>query len=254
MYGNVLGTDTTEQTVADSVATKAAQCSFATVTTMRARVKAAIGTNVAVDFQKGYGKFLVLCRCGLSGAGEVHLRMGTGVVNNTFNYTDPFAKRGRVSVTNTGWKFYELGVVQFPLGGYTASIERNDQQGIQIEAERITGAISLNLDIIVFIPIAEGWGHVSDMTDSGDDTYGVVVGTTYQSGAYAYQAENPVGSGVDTPASPIVQISGGIPIGTSSMVYLILCGQRAASSVKADTITLDELFIKERYRELRGAG
>lgn len=249
---SALGTDTSLQTVAGTVGTKAVQCSFATVTAMKSRVKISRTDVYSTYPAAGTGKFLVLLRAGLSGAGEVHVRIGAGICNPVYNATDPFAKRGRVSITkNTGFYIYELGVIQFPIEGFISSDDVNGGiDGIQIEAELISGSVSLNMDLLYFIPLSEGWGHISGLADAASDMWGVAIGDTYHVGPFAHNILNSSDISAYTPS---VQLSGGIPIGSSG-VALVLVGQRAASSVNGDTIDIDNLYVKDRYRELRGAG
>ncbi|RJX17548.1 MAG: hypothetical protein C4575_12965 [Desulforudis sp.] len=246
------GPDTALATVADSVGTQVAQCTFASATAMTPRLKIAIGDVYAsLDEPGSVGKYLVLLRAGLSGAGECHVRLGTGAVNNTWNTTDPFAKLGRVSVTkNTGWCFYELGVVQFPLGGYGDSTNVSRFEGLQIEAERISGSVSLNMDILVFIPIGEGWVHVSGIADAAGQSYGITISNTYNTGVTSR-------SSASSPAKPTAAMLGDVPRSSGAAgdkTYLVVCAQRNGASVKADTIVLASVYIKNRYLELRGAG
>jgi hypothetical protein len=106
------------------------------------------------------GKFLWLLRAKVT-AGEWRVRMRLGLNYQWFTLHEP------VSVSNTNWYYYELGVASLPFRNVQV-LDRNmmndDTDGacrVAIYAQRISGAGNLLMDCLVTIPVDEGYLHIT---------------------------------------------------------------------------------------------
>jgi len=137
------------------------QCTFATTATLMLRsyiyvhdVAAAMGHS---DYDHFQGKYKVLLRAKLSGAGAVGVQMRSGYYSLVLQHEEII-----IEESISAWWLYELGEIQIPTYGYAqyGLPGYMSRYQIQLYAERLSGAISLDMDCLILIP-SEHWVHVN---------------------------------------------------------------------------------------------
>jgi len=123
--------------------------SFATTATMAKRLAMDLGTFVTTSTH-ALGRYLVLLRGSVT-SGVCSVQMRTGLQGST-----NFAPHKAVYVSNTADHLIELGEISIPPFDYRSPVELDstvlDNFQIQLWAERVSGAGSLDLDCIVLLP------------------------------------------------------------------------------------------------------
>ncbi len=217
---------------------------FATVATLLRRVTIRVVDVSGANYNDQGGMFTVLLRAKLSAAGAVRVRMADGLYPAGGPMTG--SVRGRVPISSTSWNFYELGNVQMPSPGRLISGSRLLlNYALGIDAERVSGACSLDMDCLVMIPNDEGFVYA----DGGAvqlvaaDTKPLYVqhfadGTKLSVGMVSNAPQT-----LGTPS-----INGGAPIGNG---IVVIAGQRQTVSTLADTVGL-LVNVYRRWRSIRG--
>ena len=247
--GTVIDADTTGGTTnadATALAGYKTVTTFATLPGLTQRVKMR-AIHETTDYEELRGEYQVLLRAKLSAAGTVRVRLTDGMYTSS---AITYRKRARVIIDKTDWYIYDLGTLKMP------NVGRIESQGDfllygmawAIEAERISGSCNLDMDTLIFQPIAEGSVYIK--------------GTYYISGSYARLAVeqkpdgqvygiNRVGttSGVLDQCTATVQ--GGVPVGNG---IAVVTAQRDTLSVLADEIDTLTMYAYPRWETMRGAG
>ena len=181
LENGVSGADTTDTVDATASGGYKCACTFATEAGLDERVR--IGLHVAfpsvTSWNQFCGRYLVLCRLKVGSSTEC------GIVLRSGGVSEPDLTRcEEVYVDNTSWKLIELGEVTIPTRGYrreyaTTNLAR--YHTFAIEAERLNGSGSLDLDCLYLIPsehfihawhtdnsyalILQAYTHPDDTTD-----------------------------------------------------------------------------------------
>lgn len=246
--GKTFGADTADQAdVTARNATNCARCTFVTVTTMARRVTIKI-SDVTANVSDQRGSFTVLLRAKVSAAGAVRVRLGDGYYMTASPSSSQYRVQSRVTISNTSWDLYDLGQVNIPRPGHGYLGSANMQNfSLGIDAELVSGGVSLDMDTLILIPSNEGMiyfdgadidtaGGVNSFVAIETQPDGRVVALDYDSG-YAQLNLN-------------ARINGGVPIGTG---IIVLAAARSASSVLADAMDITLVQTHPRWAVLRGA-
>src|SRR3990167_782933 len=245
--GALFGSDTTGGT--SNVDTEAkdgykAVCTFGTVATLLERVRIRV-TDVTANPGDQRGSYAVLLRAKNTAAGTTRVRLKDGLYNSCNNL------HSRVLISSTSYQYYELGTVQIPSPGrYVAGVNMMTAYAMAIDAERVSGTPSLDLAELVLIPTTEGF--VASDTGGGGVEYVAAderplyvqhrpegrIDAIYNSGSIPQYLGSPT-------------LVGGLPNHSAGGI-LVVAGQRLASSVLADTVSLT-LKVSRRGAQLRGA-
>jgi len=208
-------------------------------------------TDVTASPNEQRGRYTALMRAKLaSGAtGSFRVRLADGYYT-TLGTGQSFAVRGRVAVTSTAWHYYELGEVRIPspneLVGGTDFLSN---YALGIDAERIGGAGSLEMDCLILIPVGEGFVYAST---------GANVGVEYSAGdtrplCVHVRPTGKVDSVWMAGSMPVAvgqaKVNDGLPVGD---VRAVLAAERYDGSVKGDTNTVIA-YVYHRWNSLRGA-
>lgn len=214
---------------------------FATVATLlrRATIRC---QDVTANYSDQRGTFTILLRAKNSAAGTVRVRLADGLYSNTTLRT-----QSRAVISSTSWKFYEMGTVTIPSPAKlfnATSYLQNYAMGI--DAERISGACSLEMDCLVLIPIDEGFVYAEGMQVqySGGSTEPCYIAKKADGRVDATQFISSVAVSM-CPA----KVSKGMPVGSVSIVG---AGQRSTVSTLADNVTVD-MYLYRRWKFMRGA-
>jgi hypothetical protein len=218
-------------------------CTFATVATRVERVQILLGDVCGVaNREHNIGRYLVLLRAKNSAAGTCYLRMRSGMDGT------PQATQGdNVAVESTAWHLYELGQVQFPPPGYR---QENPQHlilgncGIWLDAERVSGACSLELDCLVLIPT---WSMVMIDNQAFSGDVGIITWAVTLPDDTAFVVESSGGGAGPSYADPAPS-NWCMP--REPGVLVLACDQTAGSSL-VDTVDL-EIYWDPRWRLYRG--
>lgn len=222
-------------------------------TALARRVTIKVQDVSASNYSDQVGTFLVLLRAKLSAAGQVNVRLSDGL------YTSPtFATRDRVPISTSSYAFYEMGMVKIPtprrLLGTTSNIPT---YALGLDAERVTGTPTLNVDCFVMIPVDEGWVAASIDGSGGQ-------GVQYSAGDMRplYVTDHADGSrdsvwytGTNPQIIGVPRGSGGLPVGGNNILVLAAQRQIGATSYNsqlADTAGV-QVQVYERWESMRGA-
>ncbi len=213
---------------------------FATVATLLRRVTIRNSDVTATPIDQR-GSYMVLLRAKNSAAGTVRVRLTDGLYSSV-----GYRIQSRVPISSTSWQFYELGTVNIPSPGKLINTDLAvGSYAMGIDAERISGACSLEMDCLVLIPIGEGYVFVdgANVQYSAPNTNPMFV-TQHADGRTASVQNTTEPVSVGTP-----RVGGGVPTGNG---ILVLAGQRVSSSVLADHIDMS-MSVYPRWSLLRGA-
>lgn len=154
------GTDTSNSSDATASDGSKKTCSFATETGLDARVTItpyqAAGAGYCSELA---GRYLILLRCKVGSSTECGILMRHGSATDYgLTASEP------VYIDNTSWKLVELGEVTIPAQGYRDEFSIDIEYAIRkftirIDAERLSGSGSLDLDALYLIP-ADHFIHV----------------------------------------------------------------------------------------------
>jgi hypothetical protein len=186
----------------------------------------------------------VLLRAKLTaGSTVINVRLSTG-----FSGASTFSALERVTISGTEWVLYELGLALIPESGRLISgTSYVSLQALRIEAERISGTASLDLDCLILIPYDEGFVYANggQVVYAGGDERPVYVNRS------ADGATTAIGFTGGTPNFNDIEcnVIGGMPVGVT---YGVLAASRAGSAVLADTLSVT-CKAYHRHSTLRGA-
>lgn len=214
-------------------------CTFATEESMVYRVCMRVRDAAAYsDDQRG--RFKLLLRAKLSaGSTVVRVRRHTGPSISQ----QTWAVGPRVAVSGTTWQYYDLGNISIPGIRPLANRGTPGEFQIGVQAERESGAASLELDCLILIPLDEGFIHM-----------GRVDSTAYTTPDFeGFQFADGRIEGVIHGATYVAElvptvIEGGLPVGSGIGV---LAAERYQDSDKADTADV-RLRVYQRWESLRG--
>jgi hypothetical protein len=222
-------TDTTKSADAQASNGSKTVTTFATVATMKQRNILRVSDFVPATPNDMRGTYMVLLRAKLSAGGSsVNVRLADGYISS-----QTLALRARVNITSTSYYLYELGVVQIPSPGRPVPVFDIANYALALQAERVSGAASLECDAFILIPMSEGY-LTTDQPDASTAGFGdgsaapvVAMGTTCLSGRMA-RCKGFIWR--LTPSGNItVRYSGGLPTGSG---IAVVAAQRLTSSVK----------------------
>ena len=246
--GTDTATSTAEDTTASGVTPKIMRCTFATNATMQPRVTVRMEVVMGANYADQRGHFLVLLRAKCTdGTTVANVRLLNGWGGQTAWQTND-----RIRVSGTSWNLYEMGKIQIPLHGHLfGDFDDPRSYSLRLEAERVAGTGSLDLDVLLLIPVGEGFVFA----EGGEVQYVTSPGVSFQPMTIQHRPDGRIDTAgydvlYDGPYFTVnAQVLGGIPVGAGAAV---LAGQRQASSVLADAIGLNIRFFP-RWATLRGA-
>lgn len=184
-----LGPDTTTQpndAVMSGPGNNFIRCTFATDNNLTTRTTVTVPTATSPEALRG--RYRVYVRVRRSGSSVMNLRYTTGSVNATFG---PIATYS-TAMPNGGW-ILDLGIVELPSPGpspatigYSNLAAGQVAQAIGIQAQRGTGAATLDLDFVMLVPADERQMDFQQVDtpqfivlDGPNDTvYGMAAGST----------------------------------------------------------------------------
>lgn len=219
--------------------------SFASSSSLMDRLRI-ISTSAGGIGTQTIGRFLVLGRMQMTGGSSVaRVRLKSGWYDKAGNVGTNWKSSDLVTVSASTWAFYELGVVKFPptFGG-ARGVAYMNAVAIALEAEKTSGACSLDIDCFRFIPIDEGFVKVS--------------GGYITSGCHVRATNTPKNTALITQWNATVPVKAldfsqhewYVPIGASPSIHI--AGQRSGSSVKNDSVDLIGLSYS-RFFTLQGS-
>lgn len=216
-------------------------CDFGSYTTMVSRFWAYMeDITVAPHTTDLRGTYRILVRMCVSPGFTVRVQLYNGAASSAYVYGNP------VTVTNTSYYLFDLGVVTFPAGGsgITTVAEALTLSTVGLSAEYVAGTIADQTGLLVdtrfvAIPVDEGCGHFSaaqgGICTIRVDALGRVSATEAVSGA-------PSDFILDTRG--VTDKNCVIPVGD---FVIVVAAQRAASSVTTDLVDAD-FFVYPRWR------
>ena len=212
---------------------------FATVATLIPRAYIRV-TDVTANPADQRGSYTVLLRAKNSAAGTTRVRLKDGMY-----YSLNYRTQARVAIASTSWLFYELGTVSIPSPGRLINgTSEVAQYAMVIDAERISGACSLEMDCLVLIPNNEGYIFTEDAP--------VDFASSLEAWAMQYiDGRSSVVARYSGVAAKLgtIKASGGLPTGVG---IVVAAGQRETVSTLADHVDLD-IHALNRWAILRGA-
>lgn len=236
-------TTTANDSTASGISPKSVRVSFATQTGLVERVKIGM-SQVTTDYGDQVGEFIVLLRAKVNDGSTVcRVRLSSGYFGAT-NWNT----RELVTVSGTGWNIYELGTVKIPEIGRSYSSESvASRQALRLEAQRVSGSSTLDLDCLILVPYDEGFVYTSGGQIFGGGTTGTLVVSNGPDGELAATGHNSV-YGAAYYDGVAVTLTGGVPVGTTGAIVV---GANAADSNINDTLYF-VITTYERWATLRG--
>jgi hypothetical protein len=185
------------------------------------------------------GRYQVLLRAKLSASSTtVRVRLLSGSYGD---YEHP-ANGARVPIASTSWQFYDLGTARNPGHRMIGGEDYLDHVLFGIAAERVSGAGSLEMDCLMFVPIEEGFVFAKVITPGSGLPASVFRSADGKVFGYT--------TGANTAYSLIEpKAKGGLPLGSGIGV---IAAERDGQSVLTDTVDVD-LSVYQRWETLRGA-
>jgi len=230
--------DTTQ--VANPEGGNMSRCTFTAVATMLARVIPII-SDVTANTSDQRGRFHVLLRAKVSNNTTVcHVQMADGYDGGIAWRTQQGYQVIDGAVT-TSFYLYPMGTIVIPPTRGTPNTSSFATFAIAINAARISGAGTLDMDSLVLIPYGEGAVHAIAPAANELEIF------TRENEAVDGYTYSVAGQPINSPA--IDCQNWGCPIGSTMWVF---AAQRATSQVIADTATI-YLFYYSRWRTLRGS-
>lgn len=169
-------TDTADAADATASAGDKKQCTFATHADMHPRMIIYLHDVCAGTLAHNVGAYTVLLRAKTTAAGTtcyLKLNSGQGTAINFQQTEGPL-----VTVASAAWYLYEMGQIQIPSHTYryeNTALHELGEFALQIQAERVAGAGSLDLDCLILVP---AWGSLfvdnQIFTGAGIEIYGLV--------------------------------------------------------------------------------
>lgn len=230
-----------------------AVCTFATSTGMvnRVRIRTSDVTANPIDQRGGY---IVLLRAKNTAGGETRVRLADGYYGS-----DSYRVQSRVSITSTSYQFYELGTVDIPTPGdvpYGLTTAVNSYS-LGIDAERLSGAASLDMDCLVLIPREEG--YVSATGGSNISSIGANATFYYHNRPGGTKDVSLVVGGVPVRSGEPnseggLPVSGNVPgtVTDDGKGILVLAAQQETISILAQTAAITMQVVK-RWEVFRGS-
>lgn len=204
--------------------------------TTRIRITANDVTASEVDQR---GTYICLMRAKMSDASIARVRISGGFGSGAF--ANPYYTNPRVTIQGTSWLLYEMGLLRLP------SMQRENstdlfvmsQAGVIIDAERVSGSGSLDMDILILVPYNDAYLNL----DVGHDSASAKVMTHPD---YTYSVFDPL-----TIQQANVQSTGwGLPA-NNEMPLCVIAAQTATAHALGLTAILGAKIAK-RWRTLRG--
>jgi len=223
------------------------QCTFTAVATMLTRVTPVI-SDITANTSDQRGKFHVLLRAKVSNNTTVcHVQMKDGY-DGALSWRTQQGYQVIDGAVTTSFFLYPLGTVTIPPTRGLSSAPDFSTFAIGVNAARVSGAGTLDMDSLVLIPYNEGAIHAS----APIPTPGLALDNIY-----IYTREDEAIDGhtravVTTPPVDSLAIdcqNWGCPVGSTMCVF---AAQEETAQVITDSVTLD-ISRYHRWRTLRGA-
>ncbi len=204
------------------------------------------------------GSYLVLLRAKLSAGSTVcSARVSSSYGGYSAGaYAKPIALGNTQYISDTSWRYYEMGIVDIP-GGHVGHIQSLASFNINLETARLSGTADLDTDCLILIPAehyvtwdAAEFGRIA--STSGGIAYGYIY--TSPEGPVSGVVINTSGtpSDVDGYAEEYAEI--GVPGDAWAYPYrggcLVFAAERETAQVLTDTAAL-EIYIKRRWELYR---
>lgn len=219
---------------------------FATISSLTQRVNIRI-RDVTLDYEEQRGEYQVLLRAKLSASGTVRVRLADGMY---LSAPSTYHARARVVVDKTNWYIYDLGTLKIPNSGRTVS--QGDfvlyGMGLGIDAERVSGSCSLEMDCLVLQPIAEGSLYIKGSYYVSAAYARLVIEQRPDGAVYGINRVGTVSGSIDWAKA---SVKGGVPIGNG---IAVITAQRDTQSVLTDEMDTFTMYVYPRWETLRGAG
>jgi len=181
------GTDTSSGADGTASGSSKMTCTFSTSTDLEERVSIELSDVVLSDYDHHVGRYLVLLRCKVGANTTCGVKMSYGMRDYAT------IQQEEVYIDHTDWLLIELGEIQIPPGDYrfvTSSGLTLSAFTISIEAERISGSGSLELDALCLVPSE----HLFTMYDMGTSFAPLAYGLTLPDDTHAARIRD--GSGL----------------------------------------------------------
>lgn len=244
------GTDT--NTAADSSAYSGTKlrCTFGSTATLVERCYMTVLQASPSHPADQRGTLTVLLRAKMSDSSVARVRMRGGWFNTEDGSMNSPLTRSRQVISGTDWNYYELGTLTLPPFRFYNSIVALNNFAIALDAERISGAGSLDLDCLVMIPSDEGMLRIVGASTINSFTNLSLTAVTPPSFEhYGLMIIDAFGSITYDNAS-ISQINWSLPA-NGEAPRLIGAGSGNSISAKSTTFDMSYTYIP-RYRTLRG--
>lgn len=227
-------------------------CTFGTTATLSKRCTSGLGSSVTTgDLAAQRGSYTVLLRAKMSDTSIARARLEFGFAASYAALTNTII-RSRQVISGTSWFLYEMGSVDIPPLRIYSTNTLSDFL-IQLYAERISGAGSLDIDCLIFIPIDEGMVKLNSPAGSGDSVTSIYVFQHADNSLGSFMADNGgISPGLiryTVIAKPVNQWS--LPANDDSPVLVAAAQDITAGNVKGKTFSMAYTY-SPRWRTLRG--
>jgi hypothetical protein len=252
-----LDTDTTATADATAVNGNKVRCTFGTDATLIQRTITQVN-DVVADSAKHTdqrGTYLVLLRAKLTDTSSItRIRIAYSFSDNLYMFNPVY--RARQIVKGSQWQLYPMGIVAIPPLRITPGLLISNA-AISIQAERISGSGSLDMDCLTLIPVDDGAIHVDIGADNTLNLYPARVSQNADGTLRAFKTSPTYVEGAAT-FDPINYTG---LIANNSQPYVVAAGQKYAvftgGQDKINTFTekVDVAYnYIPRWRTLRGSG
>lgn len=220
-----------------------ATCTFAGTATADKRLSLKVA-DVTSHWQDQIGHYLVLCRCKVGAGTTVALQLRKGAAGMA---DADYEQNGLAYVANTSWQLVELGEAQIPGSGWRGAHANDDivkSTQLQLWAERVEGAGSLELDCLVLIPTT----HFCKIEGAAIQYAGGMVPLTYPATIYTDENDATTALAYLAAGTPAAMLKPTIrdwylPVGGG---LLVVAGERETQQVLADQV-YPVMYVHKRW-------
>jgi len=219
-------------------------CTFATVPTLRSRVLIKV-TDVTANIADQRGTYAVLMRAKMTASSVARARIhyGYGGPIGIFNP----AYRSRQVISGADWLYYDMGDVSIPSSEVLSTYSLSNS-AIVVEAERISGSGSLDMDCFVMIPVDDSAIKLSLPTGVTLDSTNIL--NIFQKPDERIDSFSDIGGLVSYPVDPRSR-NWSLPANDGSPV-LVFAAQGVTVQTKSHTADIAYQYIP-RWATLRGS-
>jgi hypothetical protein len=198
------------------------------------------------------GTFTVLLRAKMSDTSIARVRLAYGWMNLTGAVINSPIYRSRQIISGTSWMLYEMGTISIPNMKYFNSIVILDNFSMSLDAERLSGLGSLDLDCLILIPTSDGMVKVTTASNNTAVTDSMTIISPPNMEHYGFKTTAGYGLAGSHDTVDVSSINWSLPA-NDERPRLIAAGQAVTASIKNATFTISYTYIP-RWRTLRGIG